>query len=339
MKTRESDGSKACVIAALSAALGASSCTMPGTAPSLAIPAVEYSNRIRSTHGDTMKQPLGSVFTPASIQPGNRSVVNQQPYTSEAKPQLRFANDTEWQPAQSSSEQIPLPAPMQAEPMAAFSPSEFETNLIPQRVAQAIPGDYNGALSLGDPGVSASLWRDSSGTPDFFRDTRAWQPMDLITVLISENAKGTKEADTEVKSDSTIELALENLLGYEDSITDSNKDIDLGNVVKAASKNEFKGEGETTRKGTLKGTLSAMVVEVLPSGILRIEGTKIISVNNEEQIMLLSGLVRSRDISAENQIESARVANMRIDYYGSGQVGSAQREGWLGHILRKVWPF
>jgi flagellar L-ring protein precursor FlgH len=82
-----------------------------------------------------------------------------------------------------------------------------------------------------------------------------------------------------------------------------------------------------------------MVAEVLPSGVLRIEGQKIISVNNEEQVMVISGLVRPRDINSENQIDSSRLANMRIDYYGSGIVGEAQRGAWLSRLMRTLWPF
>ena len=82
-----------------------------------------------------------------------------------------------------------------------------------------------------------------------------------------------------------------------------------------------------------------MVAEVLPSGILRVEGEKIISVNNEEQVMVLSGLVRPRDISSDNEVLSSKIAQMRVDYYGKGTVGEAQYGGWLGRILRILWPF
>ena len=82
-----------------------------------------------------------------------------------------------------------------------------------------------------------------------------------------------------------------------------------------------------------------MVVEVLPGGILRVEGEKIISVNQEEQVMVISGLIRPRDINSKNEIDSSKVANVRIDYYGRGIVGEAQKGGWLGRIVREVWPF
>ena len=65
--------------------------------------------------------------------------------------------------------------------------------------------DYNGPLSLGDPGLSASLWHESRDGNDMFRDERAWRPLDLITIRISEQSEGSKEADTEVKSKSSTD--------------------------------------------------------------------------------------------------------------------------------------
>ncbi|MCB0340107.1 MAG: flagellar basal body L-ring protein FlgH [Bdellovibrionales bacterium] len=201
------------------------------------------------------------------------------------------------------------------------------------------PSDYNGPLSLGDPGVSASLWRDSSGTPDFFRDHRAYQPMDLIMVQISESSEGKKKADTDLSSQSDVLTGISSFFGFENDLENSHPSVETSSLVQASAQNDFKGEGETNRKDSLTGSISCMVMEVLPSNILRIEGMKIISVNNEEQVMVLSGLVRPRDISSDNLVQSSRVANMRIDYYGTGQVGNLQREGWLGTFLRKVWPF
>jgi flagellar L-ring protein precursor FlgH len=199
--------------------------------------------------------------------------------------------------------------------------------------------DYNGPLSLGDPGLTASLWRESRADNDLFRDMRAWQPMDLLTIVVSENAEGRKEADTETRSQSIVSASIESLLGLENRMLDSNPDVNLDSLVQATTQNQFQGEGETTRRGMLRARISAMVVEILPSGVLRIEGQKIISVNNEEQIMVISGIVRTRDISSDNEIDSSRIANMRVDYYGSGMLGEAQRGGWLGRIMRTVWPF
>jgi len=199
--------------------------------------------------------------------------------------------------------------------------------------------DYNGPLSFGDPGLSSSLWKESMGGTQLFRDYRAFQPMDLITIVVTETSEGKSEADTEIKEKSTLKAAIESLLGLESTVKKTNPQVNMNNLIGASTKNDFKGEGETTRKGSLKGRISAMVAEVLPSGVLRIEGEKIITVNNEDQIMVISGLVRPEDVNSNNEVDSSKVANMRIDYTGKGVVSTAQHGGWLGNIIRAIWPF
>jgi flagellar L-ring protein precursor FlgH len=207
------------------------------------------------------------------------------------------------------------------------------------RSSERLPLAYKGPLELGDPGVTSSLWRESRAGNDVFRDFRAFQPMDLISIIVDENSRGMHDADTEVKSKSEVLTAIENFLGLEAQTKEWNNPPNLSSLIKAQTKNDFKGEGLTQRLAQLNARLSAVVVEVLPSGLLRIEGEKIISVNNEEQVMVISGLVRQRDVSSDNEVLSSKIAQMRIDYYGKGVIGAAQYGGWLGRLLRFVWPF
>lgn len=217
--------------------------------------------------------------------------------------------------------------------------SEGEPEFTEYRSSAPDKRDYNGPLSLGDPGMSASLWRESRGGSELVRDYRAWAPMDLVTIIVSESSEGKKEADTDLSRESSITAAISNLLGFEDDAKDKNNDLDLENLINAETTSDFKAEGETTRKDELTAKISAMVVEVLPSGILRVEGQKIIAVNNEEQTMVISGLVRPTDVTSENEVNSSKVANMRIDYFGRGSVGEVQREGWGTKVIRAIWPF
>lgn len=142
-----------------------------------------------------------------------------------------------------------------------------------------------------------------------------------------------------MKSKSEYFAAIENFLGLEEQTQQWNHPPDLSSLIKAQTKNDFKGEGQTNRQAQLTARMSAVVAEVLPSGLLRVEGEKIISVNNEEQVMVISGLVRPRDILSDNEVQSTKIAQMRIDYYGKGTVGEAQYGGWLGRVLRLLWPF
>lgn len=302
------------------------SCAPTNTRPPV-IPSLEFSKRIRSEMqqqgGKTDRAHLAAVST-VSIRPGIEAEV-----ADERRAKLRLVSETGSPEAQFGTD-------INAGP-------DVVTNVQPsytvQENANPLTRDYSGPLPLGDPGVTASLWQESRGTNDFFRDNRAWRPMDLITILITEKSKGQKTADTEVKSKSDVSASISKFFGFETDMKNKNPDLDPTALVQAATKNDFKGEGDTSREGSLVAKISAMVVEVLPGEVLRIEGEKIISVNSEEEIMVISGLVRPEDVTSGNEVDSSKIADMRIDYYGNGTVGDAQHGGWLGRIMKRWWPF
>jgi flagellar L-ring protein precursor FlgH len=195
------------------------------------------------------------------------------------------------------------------------------------------------SLDFRETTYSPSLWRESNGKGGLFHDFRAWKPMDLITIIVSEISEGKKEADTNVRNSNSVVAAISKLLGIETSVVTRNTQVDPTALIDAETESQYRGQGATVRKGSLRGTISGMVMEVLPSGILRIEGKKIISVNNEEQVMVLSGLVRVRDIDSFNRVQSSQIANMRIDYFGNGVVNDVQGPGFLSQLVNKLWPF
>lgn len=186
-----------------------------------------------------------------------------------------------------------------------------------------------------------SLWPgDHQGGGSLFRDFRAYQPMDLITILVNEDARGKKKADTEAESQYDLLAGISHFFGIETKDWAANNTaLDPSKLIQANTSSKFEGEGETNRSGSLVARISAVIMEVLPNGVLRVEGTKIISLNNEEEILVISGLIRQRDIGAENEVDSGRVANMRIDFYGRGVVADKQSPGWGARIFDLIWPF
>jgi flagellar L-ring protein precursor FlgH len=186
----------------------------------------------------------------------------------------------------------------------------------------------------------ASLWTDDSDAYGMFRDMRAFQPMDVITVMIRENNVGKKQADTSADSKYSISAGIASLFGLEKKVTSvAPGGFDNNALVGANTASKHDVTGATSRQGSLAGTISAVIMEVLPNGLMRIEGSKIISMNAEEEIMVISGLVRPRDINAENAIDSSRIANMRIDFYGKGVLGEIQEPGWMHGFLKRIMPF
>jgi len=157
-------------------------------------------------------------------------------------------------------------------------------------------------------------------------------------VVIIENASASKEAKTETDRSSSMSAGITNILGLERKIG-SVTGLDPSSLVDAETVNEFKGNGKTSRKENLVATLTTQVIELLPNGNLRIEGNKTVTVNNETQIVKLSGIVRQSDVSPRNVVDSKNILNARIAYYGDGVVSDKQHQGWLVQALDQIWPF
>ena len=194
---------------------------------------------------------------------------------------------------------------------------------------------YNGQMT-----ANPSLWPDESTGSELFRDFRAFKPMDVITINVDEKSTGAKKATTDTEGKYDLVAGISNFLGLETkSWAKNNTGLDPTSLLKATTDNKFEGDGETKRSGSLLAKISAVIMEVLPNGLMRIEGTKIISLNSEEETMVISGLVRERDINANNEVDSSRIADMRIDFYGKGVVGEQQSPGWAARFITKIWPF
>jgi flagellar L-ring protein precursor FlgH len=109
--------------------------------------------------------------------------------------------------------------------------------------------------------------------------------------------------------------------------------------IASKTKSDFKGEGDTNREGNLVATITAKVVEVMPNGNLVLESRKEITINNEKQILVLTGIVRGEDISADNAVFSNRIADAQVYYVGDGVIQDKQNPGWMVRVLDRVWPF
>lgn len=184
---------------------------------------------------------------------------------------------------------------------------------------------------------NGSIWQaNSSSLTD---DLKARRRGDIITIVISETASASKEAKTGTSRDSSVGAGIPNLLGLETSGFVKNNFTDLANLIKANTNTSFKGTGSTSRQENLKATIAARVVDVQTNGNLMIEGRRNIKVNEEDQIIVLEGIVRSRDIAPDNTVNSIYVADARISYSGRGIISDQQSPGWLMNIFNKIWPF
>ncbi len=187
-----------------------------------------------------------------------------------------------------------------------------------------------------------ALWPGDTAKNLLFEDNKARLVGDIVTVTVNETATSTQSANTNTSKATTLNMQTNTLLGLPTSLGIQNF-LGLGGqfdpTVNATINNSNQGNGTVSRNGNLTATISSTIVEIMPSGNLRIEGRRSIRVNNEEQIMVLRGIIRPQDVNFDNTIASTLIADASISYSGEGVVSDEQRKGWLAKILSQVWPF
>lgn len=183
-------------------------------------------------------------------------------------------------------------------------------------------GRIAGALMATISVTSASgLPRDFSLTGD----RKSHLVDDVITVNVGEANNATNNAQTRTQSQNTGKVAVGGGTGLLKYMPNAGMGSDL--------ESGFNGQGNTQRQGSMNAVVSARVVEVLPNGTLRIEGSKQVVINEETEVLSVAGLVRPEDIAADNSVPSGRVADAKISYNGRGTDANAEKPGYLARFM------
>ncbi|WP_162458827.1 flagellar basal body L-ring protein FlgH [Desulfosarcina ovata] len=187
--------------------------------------------------------------------------------------------------------------------------------------------------------ADGSLWQENAPLISMFSDQKARAVGDIVTIKIVESSEATNEASTDTDRTSSMSASVDAFFNAEKKYSSDNPFFNPFSKVAGGLTSEFGGSGTTKRSGDLEAYITALVTQVLPNGNLVLTGSREVLVNNENQVIQLSGVVRPRDITADNQVLSTYIADARISYSGSGVVNDRQRTGWMSNILMTVWPF
>ncbi len=162
----------------------------------------------------------------------------------------------------------------------------------------------------------------------FASDRRAARVGDILTVEFEERFQASKSQTTSGNRASDYEAQLPGILplGIADGALDN------------STKQSFSGRGSAQQSNSLTGRLSVSVVRVLPGGLLEISGQKRLTLNQGNEYIRLTGVVRPEDINAENVVMSDRIAHASIKYIGAGAIADTSRQGWLRRGLNEVSP-
>lgn len=190
------------------------------------------------------------------------------------------------------------------------------------------------AVALLLPGIAAAQAaapEESRPRQSWTSDRRAFDVGDVVTVLVDEYTlasanKGDYASDRRSRD-----------LGAGVSQTASAAIPDVRAAVGTSNSAESRQRGEAMRQNRFQGEMTARVVEIGPTGLLRIEGKKLLHVDDAREELSVVGWVRPQDISSRNTVDSWRIGDAELVYTSSGSLGKP-RGGIIGRMLGKIWP-
>ena len=167
-----------------------------------------------------------------------------------------------------------------------------------------------------------------------FEDVKARRIGDILTIRLNENHNAQKTADSEIDKNNSSTVTNPTLLG-------ATPQFNLPNVLPLSSTTNntlesnlsathaFSGEADSQLSNSVTGNLTVTVADVLPNGNLVVRGEKRLNLNQGNEYIKISGIVRPIDIASDNSVDSNRVADATIIYNGDGAAADANRPGWL----------
>jgi len=162
-----------------------------------------------------------------------------------------------------------------------------------------------------------------------FSDHKARGIGDIVTILVVEYATATSQSATTTSKDNQLGLNATGGMG--------NMAFSPAFGASGGFQRDFDGEASVKKQGKLQTKLTATIVEVMPNGNLKIEGSRTVDVNGEKQITTITGMVRQRDISGSNTIYSYQISDALVTHKGKGVVSRGQDPGYLTKILNLLF--
>jgi flagellar L-ring protein precursor FlgH len=187
-----------------------------------------------------------------------------------------------------------------------------------------------------------SLWRP--GARAFFKDQRATQIGDILTVTINIADTASLSNSTTRTRNNSESADTSNLLGLERKIWEripgnNNATLDPTNLINLGSQSNSTGTGQISRTDTVTLRVAAVVTQVLPNGNLVVNGSQEVRVNFETRVLQIAGVIRPQDIQSDNAISYGRIAEARIAYGGRGQITDMQQPRWGQQVYDIIFPF
>ena len=181
------------------------------------------------------------------------------------------------------------------------------------------------------------------GENPLFCDHKAMKVNDIVTIVIDEKAKSSTTGQKQLSKSDTSSLggATFASAGTNTAINAHVNNLNgiLGTGFSSTTSSQFKGQGSATKDASFSTTVSARVVKVLENGNIFVSGRREILIDDQKQIIQVSGVIRPYDIDQYNRINSNQMSDAKILYKTEGDIDRATNQGWGTKLLQAIWPF
>lgn len=174
------------------------------------------------------------------------------------------------------------------------------------------------ASAFAAPAAANSLWAGGN----LYSDSKARQVGDLVTIVISERSEAVQQASTSMGKEADLNVG-----------PGVGALADLIPLLRVGGSDSSQASGSTSRGGELRAQMTARIVEILPNGHFAIEGRQQIVINDEEQEIVVSGVIRPSDIRRDNTVLSPYLADARIEFHGQGLMAEKQTPGLITRLF------
>ncbi len=180
-----------------------------------------------------------------------------------------------------------------------------------------------------------ALWRN--GSRAFFKDQRASEVGDIVTVLVDMNDSADLKNVTTATRNSSESAGMPNFFGMEQLLPKTI--VDPSKLLSLSSGNTNDGNGQIKRNETVTLRLAGVVTQVLANGNLVVDARQEVRVNGELRVLHVTGVIRPQDIASDNTVKADRMAEARIAYGGRGELTDVQSPRWGQQLMDILMPF
>jgi len=239
---------------------------------------------------------------------------------------------------------------------AALSACAPPAQKIPSPMTSLTPPVTQAPSPAHNPG---SLYSQAAQPNYLYEDNRARRIGDIVMVNVVEKSNAKNKSKTKSNKKNSMTDSVDNYFNQHsmtpipgNSQLKGATGIDVAGflgmqgyvgtgspIIKNSTNNQFDSDGETSRESTVTYTIGCRVVNILPGGVMQVEGARQVRVNDDTQIMVVRGLLRPMDVGPDNTVSSSALAEAQVDMFGTGVLADRQKPGWLSRVLDNIWPY